>query len=91
MPIKPHACLSVHCDVCGEPLQDFEDSTMHFATADEARIMARHYRWNALSGGEFLCPERDQDHQAFLDALLPPEPVTQILGQLGFDGIEAAS
>lgn len=88
MPIKPHKCVSVQCDVCDQPLEDFEDSTMHFADSAEARKMARHYRWNALSGGEFVCPERDDEHQQFLDALLPPEPVTQMPGQLGLDGSE---
>ncbi|MFE2563119.1 hypothetical protein [Streptomyces mirabilis] len=88
MPIQTHTCITVTCDVCDIPFEDFEDSQIHFATRDDARKLARHYRWSALSGGEFLCPERDDEHQQFLDRLLPPEPVTQIPGQLGLDGTE---
>lgn len=89
MPIKTHACVTVQCDVCEQPLESFEDEgTIHFADVTEARKLARHYRWNALSGGEFVCPERDAEHQAFIDQLLPPEPVIQIPGQLALDGSE---
>lgn len=88
MPIKTLTCVTVSCDVCEQPLEDFEDITVHCADAGEARVIARSYRWNALSGGEFVCPERDDEHQAFLDQLLPPEPVIQISGQLAIDGSE---
>ena len=89
--IREHACITVACDVCEQPLTAFEDEgTIHFANAAEARTLARHYRWNALSGGEFVCPERDPEHQAFLDALMPPEPVIQAPGQLALDGTEAS-
>jgi hypothetical protein len=89
MPIRTHTCITVACDVCKQPLEAFEDEgTIHFADLAEARSLARHYRWNALSGGEFVCPERDPEHQAFLDQLLPPEPVTQAPGQLALDGTE---
>lgn len=89
MAMKPHPCITVACDACGQPLTDFEfDAPVHFATADEALKMARHYRWSVVLRDQFVCTERDADHQAFLDALLPPEPVTQIPGQLGLDGTE---
>lgn len=88
MPAKTHTCLTVACDVCEQPLTAFEDegTIIHFADLSEARRLARHYRWNVLSGGEFVCPERDPEHQAFLDALMPPEPVMQAPGQLDLDG-----
>ncbi|MGW4786155.1 hypothetical protein [Streptomyces sp. NPDC004230] len=90
MVMKPHPCLIVLCDVCEKPLTDFEfDAPVHFAAADEAIKLARHYRWSVVLRDQFVCPERDADHQAFLDALLPPEPVSQIPGQLGLDGTEA--
>lgn len=91
MPITTHTCITVACDVCEQPLEAFEDEgIIHFANLTEARSLARHYRWTALSSGEFLCPERDPEHQAFLDALMPPEPTTQVVGQLGLDGSEAS-
>lgn len=90
MPTKTHTCITVHCDVCEQPLEDFEDITVHCADVGQARSIARHYRWSALSGGQFVCTERDDEHQQFLDALLPPEPVTQVPGQIAFDGTEEA-
>ena len=84
--IREHTCITVACDVCGQPLTDFEDEgTVHFASPAEARQLARNYRWNVLSGGEFVCPERDPEHQGFLDRLMPPEPVMPLPGQVGFD------
>lgn len=90
MPTSTHTCLIVSCDVCRLQLQSDDESTLHFADLAEARTVARGYQWAALSGGEFVCNLGDDAHQAFLDQLMPPEPVTQIPGQLGFDGSEAA-
>jgi len=85
--IRKHTCITIACDVCEQPLEAFEDEgIIHFANLAEAQSQARHYRWNVLSGGEFICPEQDPEHQAFLDALMPPEPVTQAPGQLDLDG-----
>ena len=86
MPITTHTCLIVTCDVCKIPLQGDDDSTLHFPDVDEARSVARALQWSVLSGDEFVCNLDDGDHQKFLDALLPPEPVVQTAGQLGLDG-----
>jgi hypothetical protein len=86
MPIKTHTCFSVDCDVCDAPLEDFEDSTMHFVNEQQARESARHYRWTVLSDGRFVCNFDDADHQAAMDELLPPEPVSQVPGQIAIDG-----
>lgn len=87
MPIRTHTCLTVTCNACGQPLHDFEfEAPIHFDTLAEALKTARHYRWSVVLGDQFVCTERDADHQAFLDKLMPPEPVMQMPGQLGFDG-----
>ncbi|MEV4861456.1 hypothetical protein [Streptomyces ossamyceticus] len=88
MPVRTHTCLTVVCDVCKAPLQDDQDCTMHLADLAEARSVARALQWSSLSGGEFVCNLGDDDHQAFLDALMPPEPAVHFPGQLGFDGGE---
>jgi hypothetical protein len=91
MPIKTRACVTVVCDVCGETLTDPEsEATVHFPDADEAQKTAHGYQWLVLSNGEFLCVDRDPEHQAFLDALMPPEPVFVPTGQLDLDGGEAS-
>lgn len=92
MPMKPHTCIAVTCDVCWQPLTDPEfEAPVHFDSAPDALKMARHYRWTVVLRDQFVCPERDAAHQAFLDALLPPEPASQVPGQLGLDGTEEPS
>lgn len=88
MPIKTFTCLTVTCDVCKLPLQGDDDSTLHFPDPAEAAAVARALQWFVLSGGEFVCNLGDDAHQRFLDALMPPEPVVQAIGQLGLDGSE---
>jgi hypothetical protein len=89
MPMKPHTCIVVTCEVCEGPLEDVEfESPVHFVSVADALKMARHYRWTVVLRDQFVCPERNADHQAFLDALLPPEPVSQVPGQIGLDGTE---
>lgn len=90
MPTSTHTCLIVTCDVCKLQLQSDEESTLHFTDIAEAQTVARAFQWAALSGGEFVCNLGDDDHQQFLDALMPPEPVAQIRGQFGLDGTEAS-
>lgn len=71
MPLEPHTCLSVTCDVCGAGLTDWEaDGIMHFGTEAEARETARALGWPVTSGG-LICPEDDPAHQAAMDELLP--------------------
>ena len=73
--IRTHSCYSVTCDVCADPLRDPEsEATAHFDTEAEARKTARAFRWPVTTGA-LICPERDPEHQAAIDALMPAEPV----------------
>ncbi|BBB01051.1 hypothetical protein RVR_8287 [Actinacidiphila reveromycinica] len=82
--IRAHACYSAVCDACGEPLRDPDsEAEVHFATEDEARRVARSYRWPVTSGA-LICPETDPEHQAALDRLMPAEPMP--LNQPTLDG-----
>ncbi|MFF7308118.1 hypothetical protein [Streptomyces sp. NPDC008137] len=88
MPIKTHTCITVACDVCKYKF-DEDEYTAHFADLDEARKALSGTGWTITADRKIFCASDDIDHQAALDALMPPEPVTQIPGQLGFDGTEA--
>lgn len=75
MPIRTHACYSATCDACGQPLRDPDsEAAVHFATETEARTTARSFGWPVTTGA-LICPERDAQHQAALDQLMPAEPV----------------
>ncbi|WP_030169058.1 hypothetical protein [Streptomyces sp. NRRL S-813] len=87
MPVKTHTCLTVACDVCGEKYTP-DDYTPHFRDLAEARDCTRGEGWTVTADGKIYCAAEDIAHQAFLDALMPPEPVMQVPGQLGFDGSE---
>ncbi|QES45212.1 hypothetical protein DEJ49_33270 [Streptomyces venezuelae] len=88
MGIKTHTCLTVDCDACGKPMEDEEGNAFHFADLAQARAMVREFQWSALSCREFVCDRDDAAHQHYFDQLMPPEPVTQVHGQLDFDGNE---
>ncbi|MEW2578396.1 hypothetical protein [Streptomyces syringium] len=85
MPIKTHACVSITCDVCDEPYAP-EGYPVHFANTAEARGLARCYGWLVTGDGQVICHEADIAHQTAMDGLLPPEPVTQVPGQIAIDG-----
>ncbi|MHA4819463.1 hypothetical protein ACXZ65_34500 [Streptomyces aculeolatus] len=90
MPIKTHTCATAVCDVCGNPLTDYEtEGTLHFPTAQDARAAARDHRWPVTIGARLVCDADDAEHAAELDALMPPEPQAVPDGQLDFDGREA--
>lgn len=72
--IRTHACFSVVCDVCADPLRDVEsEATVHFETEVEARKVARAARW-LVTPTAVICPWGDQDHHGAIDALMPAEP-----------------
>jgi len=87
MPVKTHTCLTVACDVCGEKYQP-DDYSVHFADLAEARALTRAEGWTITADLKAICGTEDEDHQAALDALMPPEPVMQAPGQLGFGDSE---
>lgn len=87
MPIKTHTCLTLTCDVCGEQYEP-DDYAVHFRDIPEARDCTRREGWTVTADRKVICATQDDEHQAYVDSLLPPEPVTQITGQLGLDGTE---
>ncbi|WP_119581505.1 hypothetical protein [Streptomyces europaeiscabiei] len=89
MTITAHACITVACDVC-KYVFDEDEYTAHFTDLAEARKTIEDTGWAITADSKIFCGADDTEHQAALDALMPPEPVTQIPGQLGLDGTEAA-
>ena len=86
MPLTPITLHTLQCDACPTTLDDDEGGTL-FATEAAANAAARAFGWTVL-GDEYLCPTRDEAHQALVDQHMPPEPVVQVPGQLGLDGTE---
>jgi hypothetical protein len=89
MPVRTHTCLMLVCDVCGERYQP-DDYVVHFADLTEARDLTRADGWTVTADRNVFCGTEDVAHQAALEALMPPEPVSQNIGQIGFDGSEEA-
>jgi len=87
MPVRSHTCLTLTCDVCGQPYKP-DDYDVHFANLTEARTLSRPDGWTITADRKVFCDTEDTDHQAALDALMPPEPLMQTPGQLGLDGSE---
>ncbi|MBP5913205.1 hypothetical protein F3K34_13275 [Streptomyces sp. LBUM 1486] len=88
MTITAHACITIACDVC-KYVFDEDEYTAHFTDLAEARKTIEDTGWTITADSKIFCGADDTEHQAALDALMPPEPVTQIPGQLGLDGTEA--
>lgn len=88
MTIANHTCITVSCDVC-KYAYDEDEYTAHFANLDEARKVLHSQGWTITSDSKVFCASGDIEHQTALDTLMPPEPVTQVPGQLGLDGTEA--
>lgn len=89
MPITTHTCLTVTCDVCGASYEP-DDYPIHFRDLAELRDDTHRSGWTVTADRKAICGTEDDDHRAALDAFMPPEPVMQVPGQLGFDGSEAA-
>lgn len=87
MTIADHTCITVACDVCNYAY-DEDEYTAHFTGLDEARKALTGTGWTITADRKVFCASDDPDHQAALDALMPPEPVMQVPGQLTLDGTE---
>lgn len=74
MPIRPHTCLTLDCDICHQPYAP-DDYEAHLPDLREAAVTAQRDGWTVTTGGQVYCPTRDEAHQAAFDALMPPEPV----------------
>ncbi|MET8694765.1 hypothetical protein ABZV65_19730 [Streptomyces bauhiniae] len=89
--IANHACVTVACDICKYVYDQDESHSVHFDDLAEARNALTGLGWTITADGEAICSMDDGEHQAAIAALMPPEPVMQVPGQLGFDGTEAGS
>lgn len=87
MPVTTHTCLTLACDVCGIKYEP-DDYSVHFADLAEARDCTRTEGWTVTADRKVFCGTEDGEHQAALDALMPPEPTIQIPGQLAIDGTD---
>ena len=83
--------VAARCAVCEYEYDEDESYTVHFDSVKQATDTVRDAGWTALSDGRVLCQNDDPEHQALLDALMPPEPVTQVPGQLELDGGSATT
>ncbi|GAA1431821.1 hypothetical protein GCM10009601_51620 [Streptomyces thermospinosisporus] len=82
--IREHTCITVACDVCQYKF-DEDEYTAHFADLNEARKALTGTGWTITADRKVFCASGDTEHQAALDALMPPEPVMQTPGQLSID------
>ncbi|MFF8659517.1 hypothetical protein [Streptomyces huasconensis] len=87
MSITDHTCITVACDVCGYKF-DEDEYTAHFTDLQEARSALRGTGWTITADRKVFCATEDDEHQAYIDALMPPEPVTQVPGQIAIDEAE---
>ena len=87
MTIRDHACITVACDIC-KYAYDEDEYTAHFADLAEARKVLAGTGWTITADRKVFCASGDTEHQTALDALMPPEPVTQVPGQLAIDETE---
>ncbi|MFM9594007.1 hypothetical protein ACKI1O_32045 [Streptomyces scabiei] len=85
MPATTHTCVSLECDLCGQEY-DPDEYSVHFRNLTEARDLVGREGWTITADGQVICALGDADHQAAIDALMPPEPAVQCTGQLGLDG-----
>jgi hypothetical protein len=76
-----HLCISILCDVCKHPLEGDDDCPLHFESNQQAREAAEGYLWTLLADGHAICNRDDAEHQAAMDALLPPPPRIECDGQ----------
>lgn len=88
MSAKIVSCVTIACDVCGEPLRDDEDGIVpHFETTRDAAKWAA--EWLIGADGYAICDMPGPEHEAALAALMPMEPTPVIDGQcvlVGDDG-----
>lgn len=66
MPIKPHSCVSVQCDICGEVYGADEGTEQHYSSEAEARGYVEHSVWLITTEGRVVCEgcgKDDPEHQ----------------------------
>ena len=83
--IREHTCITVACDVCNY-VYDQDEYIVHFADLTEARKALAGTGWTVTADRKVFCAADDIQHQAALDALMPPEPAMQVTGQLDLNG-----
>lgn len=82
MTIKTVTCVELSCNVCGEHLDPGDDGVIgHYSTLAEAVSMATRADWIAHADGFAICDAEDEDHDAAINALMPPEFVPMCDGQ----------
>lgn len=89
MPIAEHTCITIACDLC-KYAYDEDEYIAHFPSLNDARKVLHSQGWTITADRKVFCASGDTEHQEALDALMPPEPVMQVPGQLDFDGNPAA-
>jgi hypothetical protein len=89
MAVIHHACITVRCDICGEPLHDEDVGTIHFTDLTDAMKWAKSaidgIDWTITADGTAVCGARNDEHLAAIAALLPPDPTEVIDGQIAVD------
>ena len=89
MAVVHHACITLGCDICGEPLHDEEVGTVHFTDLPDAIKWAKDTYdgrdWTITGDGTAICGARNDAHRAAIAALLPPDPTEVIDGQAAID------
>ena len=78
--IREHTCITVACDVCNYEF-DEDEYTAHFADLDDARKALTGTGWTITADRKVFCAADDTEHQAAIEALMPPAPVMQAPGQ----------
>jgi hypothetical protein len=73
---------AVKCAACEYEYDEDESYTVHFESVELATEAVRDAGWTVLSDGRVICQADDPEHQALIDALMPPEPVAQVPGQI---------
>ncbi|MFF8997106.1 hypothetical protein ACF1GW_30770 [Streptomyces achromogenes] len=87
--IREYTCITVACDIC-KYKYDEDEYVAHFTSLDEARKTLAGTGWTITADRKVFCPSSDTEHQAALDALMPPEPTIQTPGQIAIDAEDTA-
>ena len=82
MTIKTFPAHSLHCDVCAAELTGDDGGPWWFTDFVEARLCALVMRWIVTADQHAICDTTDTAHAAAITALMPPEPVIEVQGQL---------
>jgi hypothetical protein len=84
--LKTFPAHTLHCDVCGQELTDpVNDLPWWFTDFTDTRLCALGAGWIATADQFAICPVPDDAHRNAVTALMPPEPVFEVEGQLSLD------